>query len=243
MAVNSLTERELELVSLLAKDCKTTGEIHDKLKLLFAGTIEKMLEDEMDVHVSLGGRRNGYRTKTLNSEYGTVKIQMPRDRNNSFEPQILGKSQWRTSDIDEKIVTMYAKGMTLREIEAQMKEVYGTEVSKSLVTKITNRVWPEVEAWQSRLLEREYTIVYVGSISFNVRDESCNVYMALGIDAKGSKDILGIWIEEGEASEFWDKVCSDLKLRGVTDIAVICHNNIKGLFDVFGKAFLSTRQQ
>ena len=244
MAVNILTEREQELVSLLAKDCKTTGEIHEKLKLLFAGTIEKMLEDEMDEHVAdSGGRRNGYRTKTLNSEYGTVKIQMPRDRNNSFEPQILGKHQWRTTDIEDKIVTMYAKGMTLRAIESQMKELYGTEVSKSLVTKITNKVWPEVEEWQRRQIEREYAIIYVGSISFNIQGESKEVYMALGVNADGHKSILGIWIEDDGSPDFWEMICNELKLRGVRDISLVCHNNVKGLSSAVNNVFPSAKEQ
>lgn len=254
---NILTEKEMELVSLLMQDCQSTGDIQSKLKRLFAGTIEQMLEAEMDEHLGYekhsllgnnsGNSRNGYNHKTIVSDYGESEISIPRDRNGEFEPIILGKRQTRTDEIEQKIMAMYAKGMSQRDIEDNLQEVYGAEVSQTLISKITDKILPEVNEWQNRPLETIYPIVYFDGIVFKSRKDNqiinkC-VYSVLGIDMEGHKDILGIWISENESASFYATVCSDLKKRGVSDIFIACHDNLKGLGEAINAIFPKTKQQ
>ena len=159
---NIQTEHEMELVRLLMEDCRSTGDIQAKLKRLFAGTIEQMLEAEMDLHLGYdknsvlgnnsGNSRNGYNCKTIHSDYGASEVAVPRDRNGEFEPQILAKRQVRTDEIEHKILAMYSKGMSQRDIEDSVREIYGAEVSQTLVSKITDKILPEVNEWQNRPL-------------------------------------------------------------------------------------------
>lgn len=160
---NIQTEHEMELVKLLMADCQSTGDIQAKLKRLFAGSIEEMLEGEMDEHLGYdknsvlgnnsGNSRNGYNHKTIYSDYGACELAVPRDRNGEFEPQVLAKRQVRTDEIEQKILAMYSKGMSQRDIEDSVREIYGSEVSQSLVSKITDKILPEVNEWQNRPLE------------------------------------------------------------------------------------------
>ena len=155
-----LSEREKELVHLVMSECETTGDIQEKLKRLFAGTIEQMLEAEMDEHLGYeknsaagnnsGNSRNGYGKKTIISDYGECEIAVPRDRNGEFEPRVLAKRQTRTDEIEQKIQTMYAKGMSQRDIEDTIREIYGSEVSQGMISKITDKILPEVNEWQNR---------------------------------------------------------------------------------------------
>ncbi len=254
---NVLTDKEKELVSLLMQDCKTTSDIQLKLKRLFAGTIEQMLEAEMDEHLGYekhdnsgdnsGNSRNGYNHKTIVSDYGECEIAVPRDRNGEFEPKVIAKRQTRTDEIEQKIMAMYAKGMSQRDIEDNLREIYGAEIPQSLISKITDKILPEVNEWQNRPLESIYPIVYFDGIVFKSRKDSqivnkC-VYTVLGIDMSGQKDVLGIWISENESASFYAGVCSDLKKRGVRDIFIACHDNLKGLGDAVNAIFPKTKQQ
>ena len=254
---NILTEKEMELVELLMSDCQSTGDIQSKLKRLFAGTIEQMLESEMDEHLGYdknsilgnnsGNSRNGYNRKTITSDYGVAEISIPRDRNGEFEPKVLSKYQVRTDEIEQKIIAMYSKGMSQRDIEDSIREIYGAEVPQSMISKITDKILPEVNEWQNRPLESVYPIVYFDGIVFKTRKDNqiinkC-VYSLLGIDMEGQKDILGYWISETEGASFYAGICSDLKKRGVTDIFVACHDNLKGLSEAVNAVFPKTKQQ
>jgi putative transposase len=254
---NIHTEHEMELVKLLMSDCQSTGDIQEKLKRLFAGTIEQMLEAEMDEHLGYdknsvlgnnsGNSRNGYNRKTIISDYGHAEVAVPRDRNGEFEPQVLEKRQVRTDEIEQKIIAMYSKGRSTRDIEDSIREIYGSDVSPALVSKITDKILPEVNEWQNRPLESMYPIVYFDGIVFKSRKDNqiinkC-VYSVLGIDMEGQKDILGCWIGENEGASFWAGICSDLKKRGVTDIFVACHDNLKGLSEAVNAIFPRTKNQ
>ena len=254
---NILTEHEMELVSLLMADCQSTGDIQTKLKRLFAGTIEQMLESEMDEHLGYekhnnsgdltGNSRNGYNKKTIISDYGESEIVIPRDRNGEFEPKVLEKRQTRTDEIEQKILAMYAKGMSQRDIEDNLREIYGAEIPQTLISKITDKILPEVNEWQNRPLESVYPIIYFDGIVFKSRKDNhiinkC-VYTVLGVDADGQKDILGIWISENEGASFWAAICSDLKKCGVSDILIACHDNLKGLSEAVNAVFPNTKQQ
>ena len=254
---NILTEKELEFVSLLVQDCENTGDIQTKLKRLFAGAIEQMLEAEMDEHLGYeknavignnsGNSRNGYNSKTIISDYGKSEIKVPRDRNGDFEPKVLEKRQVRTDEIEQKILAMYAKGMSQRDIEDNLREIYGAEIPQSLISKITDKILPEVNEWQNRPLEAVYPIVYFDGIVFKSRKDNqiinkC-VYSILGVDMEGHKEILGCWLSENESASFYASICSDLKKRGVVDIFIACHDNLKGLGEAINAVFPRTKQQ
>ena len=254
---NILTEHEMELVKLLMSDCQSTGDIQTKLKRLFAGTIEQMLECEMEEHLGYeknsnmgdnsGNSRNGYNHKTVVSDYGESEVSVPRDRNGEFEPKVLEKRQTRTDEIEQKIMAMYSKGMSQRDIEDTLREIYGCDVHQTLVSKITDKILPEVNEWQNRPLESIYPIIYFDGIMFKSRKDSqiinkC-IYSVLGIDMNGQKEILGIWISENESASFYASICSDLKKRGVTDIFIACHDNLTGLGEAINAIFPKTKQQ
>ena len=179
---NILTDKEMELVSLLMQDCQSTGDIQAKLKRLFAGTIEQMLEAEMDEHLGYeknsiegnnsGNSRNGYNHKTIISDYGESEIVVPRDRNGEFEPKVLEKRQTRTDEIEQKIMAMYSKGMSQRDIEDNLREIYGAEIPQTLISKITDKILPEVNEWQNRPLDSIYPIIYFDGIVFKSRKDS-----------------------------------------------------------------------
>jgi len=252
-----LTTEEKELAGLIAKQCKNQGDIHEVLKRLFAGTVEEILEAELDEHLGYekssyagrnsGNSRNGHLSKTVTSEYGESEIVVPRDRNGTFEPQIIEKRQTRSDEIEEKIINMYAKGMTQRDIEENIRDIYGADISQSLVSRITDRIMPEVNEWQNRPLETVYAVIYFDGIIFKSRKDNkiinkC-VYSVLGIGMDGRKDILGIWISENESASFWASVCSDLKNRGVKDILIACHDNLTGIVSAISATFPQTKQQ
>lgn len=254
---NTLSEKERELVSLLMQGCESTRDIQTKLKRLFSGTIEQMLEAEMEEHLGYekhsitgnnsGNSRNGYNRKEIISDYGTSEIAIPRDRNGEFEPRILGKYQTRTDEIEQKIMSMYAKGMSQRDIEDSLREIYGADISQGLISKITDKILPEINEWQNRPLDSIYAIVFFDGIGFKSRKENqivnkC-VYSVLGIDMEGQKDILGIWISEKEGASFWAGVANDIKKRGVTDVFIACHDNLKGLSEAINTIFPMTKQQ
>lgn len=252
-----MSEREKELVGLLAEQCKDMGDVQALLKSLFQGTIQTMLDAEMDEHLgyekhsNLGDRsgnsRNGYGKKTVKSEYGELEISVPRDRNGSFEPQVIEKRQTKTEDLESRIIAMYAKGMSNRDIEDHLRDIYGVEASASLISRITDKVMPQVAEWQARALEAVYPIVFLDGIVFKVRNDArvinkC-VYSVLGINLEGRKEILGIWMSENESASFWTTVCNELKNRGVKDILIACRDNLSGFSEAISTVFPRTEQQ
>lgn len=252
-----VSEREKELIGYLVKDCKTTGDIQQKLKRLFAGTIEQMLEAEMEEHLGYsknaiegnnsGNSRNGYGKKTIISDYGECEIAVPRDRNGEFEPRVIEKRHTRTNEIEEKILAMYAKGMSQRDIEETIREIYGAEVSQGIVSRITDKIMPAVNEWQNRPLDSIYPVIFFDGIVFNSRKDNkiikkC-IYSVLGINLEGRKEILGVWISENESASFYASICADLKTRGVTDVFIACHDNLTGLSEAICSVFPDTRNQ
>jgi putative transposase len=250
-------EKTQELAKLLAQNCESLSNVQNLLKDLFKGTLEEMLESEMDEHlgydkhsvawIGSGNSRNGYNKKTLQSEYGEVPISVPRNRNGEFAPKLIGKYQTKTDDIEKHILAMYAKGMSNRDIEDHLRDIYGVEASASLISRITDKILPAVMEWQSRPLDAIYPIVFLDGIVFKIRKDSriinkC-VYSVLGIDMEGKKDILGIWISENESASFWANICNDLRNRGVTDILIACRDNLSGFSSAIAATFPKTEQQ
>ena len=246
-----------ELVTLLSDECTTIADVQVLLKGLFKETIERMLQAEMDEHLGYekndpagnnsGNSRNGYGKKTIKSELGEAEIMVPRDRNGEFEPQVLAKRQTRTDDLESRILAMYSKGMSNRDIEDHLRQVYGVDASASLISRITDKIMPAIMEWQSRQLEAVYPIVFLDGIIFKVRKESRVVnkclYSVLGINMDGKKDILGIWLMENESASAWTTVLNELKNRGVEDILIACRDNLSGFSTAIETVFPKTEQQ
>jgi putative transposase len=255
--MEQMHEREKELISLLAEQCKTLGDVQTMLKSLFKGTVETMLEAEMDEHLGYekhsmlgnnsGNSRNGYGKKTIKTELGETELNVPRDRNSTFEPQVIEKRQTKSDDLENRIIAMYAKGMSNRDIEDHLRDIYGVETSASLISRITDKIMPAVAEWQSRPLEAVYPIVFLDGIVFKVRKDArvinkC-VYSVLGVNMEGRKEILGLWINENESASFWLNVCNELKNRGVQDILIACRDNLSGFSEAIATVFPKAEQQ
>ena len=251
------TERARELVGMLAEECSSMEDILSMLKGLFKGALEQMLESELDEHLGYekssvlgnnsGNSRNGYGKKTVKTELGETEISVPRDRNGSFEPQVLEKRQTRSDDLEHRILAMYAKGMSNRDIEDHLRDIYGVEASASLISRITDKILPAVAEWQSRPLEAVYPIVFLDGIVFKVRKDARVInkclYSVLGINMDGHKDILGLWLSENESASFWTTVCNELRNRGVKDILIACRDNLSGFSTAIETVFPKTEQQ
>lgn len=250
-------EKTKELVGILSSECENLQDVQAMLKNLFKNTIEQMLESEMDEHLGYekhnilgnnsGNSRNGYGKKTIKTELGESEIFVPRDRNGEFSPQVIEKRQTRSDDLEARILAMYSKGMSTRDIEDHLRDIYGVEASASLISRITDKIMPQLVEWQSRPLDAVYPIVFFDGIVFKVRKDSkvinkC-VYSVLGINADGRKEILGIWLSENESASFWASVCNELKNRGVEDILIACHDNLNGLSSAINTVFQKTEQQ
>ena len=218
-------------------------EMQDALRDIFGPMFEAMLQGEMDSHLgyesndhgpkSTVNRRNGYNRKTLKTTMGEIEIQAPRDRDGSFDPQIIPKRTTDVSGIEEKVLTMYAKGMSQRDIADTIEEIYGFEISHETISTITDRVIETAQEWQNRPLKKFYTFVFVDCLYVNIRKEmetkSCAVYVILGYDVNGIKDILGIWIGEAEGKHYWMQIFDEIKARGVEDILFISMDGVSGL--------------
>jgi len=211
------------------------------LKQLTKLLVEKALEVEMADHLGhgknepvenvAGNTRNGKSKKTLKGEFGALPIEIPRDRHGTFEPQLIPKHQTRWTGFDDKILSLYARGMTVREIQSHLEEMYGTEVSPTLISSVTDAVIEEAKAWQSRPLDALYPIVYLDCIHVKVRDGSVRVkavYLAIGLNMAGEKEVLGLWVAQTEGAKFWLQVVTELKNRGVQDIFIACVDGLKG---------------
>jgi len=211
------------------------------LKQLTKLLVEKALDAELTEHLghdrhesvanASGNTRNGKSKKTLKGEFGELPIEVPRDRHGSFEPQLIPKHQTRWNGFDDKIISLYARGMTVREIQAHLQEMYGTEVSPSLISSVTDAVSEEVKAWQARPLDPIYPIVYLDCIHVKVREGAVRVkavYLAIGITMQGNKEVLGLWLAQTEGAKFWLQVVTELRNRGVQDIFIACVDGLKG---------------
>jgi transposase-like protein len=246
-----------ELLDQLVSGPMTQGDLETMFRSLKKAVIERAMSAEMTEHLGYGpgqakpdgqrNHRNGASPKTVLTDDGPVRIEVPRDRAGSFEPQIIGKHERRFTGFDQKIVAMYARGMTVREIQGYLQEMYGTEVSPEFISKVTDEVMAEVVAWQSRPLEAMYPVVFFDALRVKIRDDAVvrnkAVYLALGVLPDGSRDVLGIWIEQTEGAKFWLKVFNDLKTRGCGDILIAVVDGLKGLAEAIEVAFPATTVQ
>ena len=236
-------------------DIQTAEDIQDALKDLLGGTITEMMEAEMDDHLGYSKSqryesddyRNCYKTKRVNSSYGSMEIDVPQDRRSTFEPQIVKKRQKDISDIDQKIISMYAKGMTTRQISDTIEDIYGFETSEGFISNVTDKIMPQIEDWQNRPLDDVYPVVYIDAIHYSVRDEGIirklAAYVILGITVDGKKDVLSISVGDNESSKYWLSVLNELKNRGVKDILVICADGLSGIKEAISAAFPNTEYQ
>jgi transposase-like protein len=243
------------LASELAKHMKTESDISNLSQLLTKLTVETALGAEMEEHLGygrhersdIGNYRNGHSSKRLIGDHGEVEIDVPRDRYSKFEPQLIQKGQSRLTHFDDQIIALYSKGMSTRDIVAAFKEMYDAEVSASLISKVTDAVIERVIEWQNRPLDELYPIVYMDCIRVKVRQDkrviNKAVYIALGINLNGEKEVLGLWIQENEGAKFWLSVLTELKTRGVQDIFIACVDGLTGFPDAINAVFPQTKIQ
>nr|WP_300851457.1 IS256 family transposase [uncultured Acetatifactor sp.] len=236
----------------------STAEIMTAMKEMFRDVVQTVMEVEMDEELgrercqrsemtSSPNYRNGYTKKTVKTQLGEVDIKVPRDRNGSFEPKIIGKYSRNADGMEEKILALYSCGMSQRDIAEQIKELYDVEISPELVTKISEKIMPEVVAWQNRPLEAVYPFIFMDAIHYKVREDHRYVtkaaYVVLGITMDGRKDILGVWIGEHESSKFWLNVLNDLKSRGVLDVYLFCTDGLCGMMEAIHAVYPQSRLQ
>lgn len=255
--VGPLTEGKKNIIAGLLQeyDIQTAEDIQDALKDLLGGTIKQMLESEMDDHLGYdkyerspeSNYRNGTKSKHVRSKYGEFDIDVPQDRQSSFEPKVVPKRQKDISAIDDKIISMYAKGMSTRQISNTIEDIYGFEVSEGMVSDITDKLLPEIEAWQNRPLSTVYPILFIDAVHFSVRDNGIvrklAAYIILGINDEGRKEVLSIQVGENESSKYWLGVLNELKNRGVQDILVLCADGLSGIKESITVAFPNTEYQ
>ena len=249
-----------ELIDALLGDYQKPEDLigeNGLLKQLTKALVERALQAEMTEHLGhdsnqfvvneTGNTRNGNSSKTLKGDFGALPITIPRDRAGTFEPQIVGKHQTRWTGFDDKILSLYARGLTVREIQGHLQEMYGTEVSATLISSVTDAVIDEVKAWQSRPLDAVYPIVYMDCIHVKVRDSGTvrikAIYLAIGVNLDGMKEVLGMWIAQTEGAKFWLSVITELRNRGVTDIFIACVDGLKGFPDAIEAVFPQTTVQ
>lgn len=249
-----------EILNEIMKDYTEPSELLGEKGLLHQLTkalIEKALGAELTDHLGYekyegrgrksGNSRNGSSSKKMIGKQGSIEIEIPRDRNGEFEPQIIKKHQKRFDGFDDKVISMYSRGMTTREIQAHLEEIYGVEVSPALISEVTNAVMEDVRAWQTRPLDAVYPIVYLDAIQAKVRSEgkviSKAIYLAIGVNLKGTKEVLGMWASENEGARFWLSVVTELKNRGVKDIFLACIDGLKGFPEAIESVFPKTQIQ
>ena len=237
----------------------STTEIMTAMKEMFRDVVQTAMEVELDEELgrercqraealeTAPNYRNGYSRKTVKTQLGEIEIKVPRDRNSSFEPKIIGKYSRNADGMEEKVIGRYASGMSQQDIAEQIKELYGVEISPELVTKITEKIMPEVTAWQNRPLEAVYPFVFMDAIHYKVKEDRRYVtkaaYVVLGITMDGRKDILGVWIGEHESSKFWLSVLNDLKSRGVLDVYLFCTDGLCGMMQAIQAVYPNSRLQ
>ncbi|MGL4911084.1 MAG: IS256 family transposase, partial [Romboutsia sp.] len=231
------------------------NEVLSSLKELFKDVLQEALEAELDETLGYEkyevsektNSRNGYSKKTIKTELGEIALNIPRDRNGEFEPQIVQKHQRNVNGIEDKILSLYSKGMTTRDISEQIKELYDVEISAETVSNITNRILPLVSEWQNRPLEKTYSFIFMDAIHYKVREDKRVVvkaaYVVIGVDLDGKKEVLGIWIGANESSKFWLSVLNDLKNRGVQDVLIFCVDGLNGFKEAIGATFPFSKVQ
>ena len=246
-AVDMLIESDSEFANILGKE--------GLIKQLSKCILERALEAEMQAHLGYDryernaseNARNGSFKKNLTTENGQLELEVPRDRKGSFEPVIVKKKQTKIEGLDDKIISLYAKGMSVSDIKIQMQELYGAEISESLISRITDDVIDEVKLWQSRALESVYPIVFFDCLVVKVRQDkriiNKSVYVALGIDLSGRKDVLGLWISDNEGAKFWLNNLTELKNRGLSDILIACTDNLTGMSDAIAAVYPKCEHQ
>jgi len=254
------TPDDLELQALakeLAKNVKSQKDLSDLTSKLVKMTVEAALNSEMEEHLgytknspqghNTGNNRNGHSRKRLIGDHGEVEIETPRDRNGQFEPQLVKKGQTRLTHFDDQILSLYAKGMSTRDIVATFKEMYGADVSATLISKVTESVIDRVIQWQNRPLDAVYPIVYLDCIVVKIRQNkrviNKSIYIALGINLDGNKEVLGLWLSETEGAKFWLSVLTELQTRGLEDIFIACVDGLKGFPDAIEAVFPQTQVQ
>ena len=252
-----MSEGKKNIIGMLLEeyDIKSAKDIEDALKDLLGGTIQEMLESEMDEHLGYHeyersdnpDYRNGKKTKKIRGSFGETEIEVPQDRDGSFEPKVVKKRQKDISGIEQKIISLYAKGMTTRQISETIEDIYGFEVSDGMVSDITDRLIPQIEDWQKRPLDEVYPIVFIDAVHFSVRDNGqirkLAAYVILAVSMTGHKEVLSIHIGENESAKYWLGVLNELKNRGVKDILVICADGLTGMKEAVSAAFPQTELQ
>lgn len=259
--VKPLTEGKKNIIQALINeyDIETADDIQEALKDLLGGTIKSMMESEMDEHLGYGsyerteGRepgdnyRNGTKKKHVRSNYGEFELEVPQDRNGSFEPQIVKKRQKDISEIDQKIISMYARGLTTRQISDQIEELYGFECSEGFISDVTDKILQEIEDWQNRPLDEIYPVLFIDAVHFSVREDNRILkkaaYVILAIKMDGKKDVISLQIGENESSKYWLGVLNELKNRGVKDVMVICADGLTGIKEAITTAFPKAEYQ
>lgn len=247
-----------ELLKILQDnyEIETAQDLSSAIKDLFKDSLQEMMNAEFDSSMGYSkydkktekvNYRNGSTKKTLKSEYGEFDFETPRDRNGDFDPIIVPKNKRDVSGIEDKIISLYGRGLSTREIHNQIQDLYGIEVSATMVSNITDQIIPKINEWQERPLNDIYPIVFIDAVHFSVRQENTVIkkaaYIALGVNDEGEKDILGIWIGENESAKFWLGVFNDLKQRGIKDILIMCSDGLIGIKEAIQTAFPKTIQQ
>lgn len=249
-----------DLLDDLLKDCKTAEDVlghNGVVKQLTKALLERMLEGELTHHLGYekhdpkghhsGNSRNGKTSKKLKTDRGELPLEVPRDRKGEFEPQVVRKGQTRFRGFDDKIISMYARGMTTREIQGHLEDLYGVEVSPSLISDVTDTVIEEVKTWQGRPLDAVYPVIYLDAIWTKIRDNGSiknrAIYLSLGINLSGDKELLGLWVAQTEGAKFWLSVLTELKNRGLQDIFIACIDGLKGFPEAVETVFPNTQIQ
>ena len=252
-----LNENKKNIIASLIEEygIQTAADVQEALKDLLGGTIQEMMEAELDNHLGYKSYersdnpdyRNGTKSKTLRSTVGEIPIAVPKDRDGDFEPKVVPKYKKDISDIESKVISLSAKGLTTRQISSVIEDIYGCEISEGMVSNITDKIMPDIEAWQNRPLSAVYPIVFVDCIHFSVRDEhivkKLAAYIILGISIDGHKEVLSITVGENESAKFWLSVLNSLKNRGVKDIFVLCADGLSGIKESIATAFPKTEYQ
>ena len=259
--VKPLNENKKNIIAALIDeyDIETADDIQAALKDLLGGTIKSMMEAEMDEHLGYGsyerseGRepgdnyRNGTKKKNIRSSYGEFQVDVPQDRNSTFEPQIVKKHQKDISEIDQKIISMYTRGLTTRQISEQIEEIYGFECSEGFISDVTDKILQDIDDWQNRPLDEIYPIMFIDAVHFSVREDNrikkLAAYVILAITLDGRKDVISLQIGENESSKYWLGVLNELKNRGVKDVMIICADGLTGIKEAIGTAFPDTEYQ
>lgn len=231
----------------LSKECKTQEDLSILTKQFMKSMIEEMLQAELEDHLEQkeNSSKNGTYSKTVRSDAGELRLNIPRDRKSEYKPQLIPKGKTTISGIDDKIISMYARGMSLRDIEKQIKEMYDVEMSDTLISRIIDKITPQITAWQNRTLETIYPIVYMDAMVFKIKDDNGfyknrALHFAIGITLEGKKDLLGMWLTDNEGAKFWLSIVTELKNRGVEDILIASVDGLKGFSEAINSVFPQT---